>query len=160
MRASRISHSTAANGCVPGVVKKRLIDSASPGAVSFEIVGCGVGFIGLPPLLRGVGTLTGSCLSGRPCSREDRTEERRAARSILEGPPALGGLASQARPVAEFGPCGRCAEAALGHRVAQREHPARLEDARPHDGPGGAAEGGFRASATWAEFSDWARLGR
>jgi len=22
------------------------------------------------------------------------------------------------------------------------------------------AEGGFRASATWAEFSDWARLGK
>jgi hypothetical protein len=22
------------------------------------------------------------------------------------------------------------------------------------------AEGGFRASATWAEFADWARLGR
>ena len=33
-------------------MKKRLISSAPPGAVSWEMVGCGVGFIGLPPLLR------------------------------------------------------------------------------------------------------------
>src|ERR1700678_355182 len=52
MRASRVSHSTASNGCVSGVVNSRLVDSADPGAVSWGVVGCVIGFIGLPPLLR------------------------------------------------------------------------------------------------------------
>jgi hypothetical protein len=47
MRASRSSHSTVSNGWTPAVVKRRSIESASPVARSWEMVGCWGGFIGV-----------------------------------------------------------------------------------------------------------------
>src|SRR6476646_1424679 len=42
MRASRVSHSTVSNGCTPGVVKYRLMDSALPGWTSSVRAVCAV----------------------------------------------------------------------------------------------------------------------
>ena len=50
------------------------------------------------------------------------------------------GSAAEANPVGEFRPGGRCAEAGLGHRVAQREQPMGLERPLAGERPAGAGE--------------------
>src|ERR1700719_2685839 len=60
MRASRTSHSTSSNGCTPACVKKRLIGSATPAALSFEVIGLRGGVIGFP--------LSAPAFSRRPSS--------------------------------------------------------------------------------------------
>src|SRR3954452_800040 len=88
MRASRRSHSTASNGCVPGLVKKRLISSAVPGAVACEMVGWGASFIGpSSSAAPRCGRLFELLIGGQASWRSDRTEPAHETR--LETAPEL-----------------------------------------------------------------------
>src|SRR5262245_41939103 len=131
MCASRSSHSTVSNGCVPAVVNNRATASPLPVAVSVEIIGLRAGFIGLPLCCAGVADAHSKLQSG-PSIIPPRADGK--------GPTTPTILVPEAQPVGEFGPRGGGAKAGLGDGVAHGEDRARFERAPARDRPCGARQ--------------------
>ena len=146
----------------PRMVNRRLIDSSAPGVVSWVVVGCVTGFIGLPPLrCAGARDAYSKLLSGPSIVPLRPDGKGGAAPIILEGRRRASGKPRNVREIqwprraqsVNSAHVARQAKPGLGHRVAQREQPVGLERPPPCQRPGRCRPAAARPRATAAAIA-------